>query len=64
MNKQYIYETFVDLVESQHIPKQSHYVISQSINQFISRDVEKCVVQQKYYEGWRNDREVNMSANH
>jgi len=25
--------------------------------------VEKCVVQQRDYEGWRIDREVNTSAN-
>jgi len=35
---------------------------SHSIN-IISRDVEKCVVQQKDYEGGENDCEVNMSAN-
>jgi len=30
---------------------------------YVLRDVGKCVVQQKDCEGWRNDREVNTSAN-
>jgi len=36
---------------------------SQSIVQYFLRFVEKCVVQQKDCEGWRNDRQVNTSAN-
>jgi len=30
---------------------------------YFSRDVDIRVIQQKDYEGWRNDREVNTSAN-
>jgi len=37
--------------------------VSYSSQLYFSRDVEKCVVQQKEYEGWRNDCEVNTSAN-